>query len=145
MSLAEPGCQGYVDSEESIRFAKEANAHLFEVYVKPHPERFFGLATVPTQDGSAAADELERTVKEFDFKGCLINGYTPTDDPLKPIYLDHPMYEPFWAKVQELDVVVFLHPRTPIIEHFGLYDSYPGLFAGRFGSSDLPWPMITGI
>ena len=44
--------------------------------MKQYPERFFGFAALPTQDPVAAAEELERTVKNFGFRGALINGHT---------------------------------------------------------------------
>jgi len=73
LSLAEPGCQGFSadELEKSVRFARAANEFLNTTYCKQYPDRFFGLATIPTQDGQAAADELERCVKEYGFRGLL--------------------------------------------------------------------------
>ena len=69
ISLGEPGCQGYTDLKDQIEFAHSANDFIYKNYIQAHPTRFFGLACIPSQEGKAAAAELERTVKEFGFKG----------------------------------------------------------------------------
>ena len=57
----------------SIALAREANNVLHEG-IQVHPDRFAGFAALPTPNPEAAADELERTVTEFGFKGALISG-----------------------------------------------------------------------
>ena len=37
--------------------------------VRRHPDRFAGFAALPTASPQAAADELERTIGEYGFKG----------------------------------------------------------------------------
>ena len=54
--------------------AKKMNDHIANFFVKNNPGRFFGFATVPLQDPAAAANELERAVKELGFVGANING-----------------------------------------------------------------------
>ena len=72
--------------------------------VKEHPDRFVGMATVPLQDPPRAARALEYSVSQLKFRGAFIgtnvNGqyYNSTD------------FDPFWAKAQELDVLVVIHP-----------------------------------
>jgi aminocarboxymuconate-semialdehyde decarboxylase len=72
--------------------------------VKRHPDRFVGMATVPLQDPPRAARALEYSVSQLKFRGAFIgtnvNGqyYNSTD------------FDPFWAKAQELDVLVVVHP-----------------------------------
>src|SRR5215204_2389651 len=44
--------------------------------VRRHPSRFAGFAALPTASPEAAADELERTIGEYGFKGALINVHT---------------------------------------------------------------------
>jgi aminocarboxymuconate-semialdehyde decarboxylase len=72
--------------------------------VRTHPTRFVGMATVPLQDPSRAARALEYAVSELKFRGAFIgtnvNGryYNSTD------------FDPFWAKAQDLDVLVVIHP-----------------------------------
>ena len=69
--------------------------------------------------------------------GCLINGFTPTANPDDNLYLDMPMYEPFWAKVVELDVPVFIHPRAPDDAFFPLGKQFPALKGESITSAEL--------
>jgi predicted TIM-barrel fold metal-dependent hydrolase len=55
----------------------------------------------------AAADELERTVKDLGFHGLLVNG--PTDGR----FLDDPMFEPILARAEALSVPIYIHPGIP--------------------------------
>ena len=56
----------------------------------------------------AAAEELERTVKELGFVGTLLIG-RPGDT-----FLDDPRYDPILAKLNELRMPVYLHPGVPL-------------------------------
>ena len=59
---------------------------------------------VPSQDGEAAAAELEYAVKKLGFVGCLINGFVnDANSPWDNLYLDSPKLRPFWKKVSELE------------------------------------------
>src|ERR1700735_5695419 len=80
LSHVQPGVQT-LDRDTSIRLSKEVNDWLGGV-IKEHPTRFASFAMLPTQSPKDAADELERTVAKFGFKGALINGHT------KGCYLD---------------------------------------------------------
>jgi len=73
--------------------------------VAENPDRFVGMATLPMQDPERAILELERAVKKHGFPGASINTSAPGKD------YDHPDYRPFWAKVQELEATVVLHPQ----------------------------------
>ena len=53
-----------------MKFAREANDTLYEA-MRAHPTRFGGFAEIPTPDPKAA-DELERTVVKYGFKGALV-------------------------------------------------------------------------
>lgn len=116
LSVTTPGVQAVADADMAIRLAREAN-DLLAREVQKRPRRYAGFAHLPTQDGVAAAAELERAVRELGFKGALINGQT------KGHYLDADMYLPFWERVQDLDVPVYLHP--------GELADRPAMFAGR--------------
>jgi 2,3-dihydroxybenzoate decarboxylase len=116
LSLTTPGVQGEKDTATAVRLARQANDFLARE-VQKRPQRYGGFAAVPMQDPSAAAEELQRAVKELNFRGALINGQTNGQ------YLDDARFLPFWERVQELDVPVYLHPAN-------LSDS-PAMFAGR--------------
>lgn len=73
-------------------------------WVKNYPDRFAGLASLPMQDISLAVGELERAVNVLGFRGVQIisniNGKN----------LDNREIWPFYAKVQALNVPIFVHP-----------------------------------
>ena len=83
LGLAGPGVQAERDTATAIRNAKSGNDFLAKE-IQKRPDRYSGFAHLPMQDAKAAADELERCVKELKFCGAMINGHTNGQ------YLDHP-------------------------------------------------------
>jgi gamma-resorcylate decarboxylase len=113
VSLNAPAVQAIHDVEQAITVARAANDLLAEE-VRKRPDRFAGLAALPMQDPEAAANELERCVRDLGFKGALVNGFSQMGAPDKIAYYDLPIYRPFWAAVERLDVPFYLHPRNPL-------------------------------
>ena len=74
-----------------------------------------------------ATAELERCVKTLGFRGALVNGFSQIAGVSAPAYYDLPQYWPFWAKVEELGVPFYLHPRNPLPEDCRIYDGHPWL------------------
>jgi 2,3-dihydroxybenzoate decarboxylase len=109
VSLTSPGVQGETDADVAIERARRANDTLAEV-VAAHPDRFGGFAAVPLQDIGAAVDELRRAVTELGFHGVLINSWTDLPDGIG--HLDQDRFAPFWQLLDELQVPLYLHPRT---------------------------------
>ena len=72
--------------------------------VASHPERFAGLATVPLQAPELATAELEHAVKTLGLRGVEICTNVAGAE------LSEPQFRPFFAKAEELGIVVFLHP-----------------------------------
>ena len=116
LSVTTPGIQGVADAKTAIRLAQDAN-DLLARQVQKRPQRYGGFAALALQDVGAAANELQRAVKELGLKGALINGQTGGH------YMDADIYLPFWERVQDLDVPVYLHP--------GDLPDHPAMFAGR--------------
>ncbi|MGZ8480679.1 MAG: amidohydrolase family protein, partial [Candidatus Binatia bacterium] len=87
-------------------------------FLRKYPERFTAMAAVPIQDPARAARVLEHAVAELDFRGA----YIATN--VNHRYYDSDEFDPFWAKAQELDVLVFMHPDNPagteLMSSFGL-------------------------
>lgn len=142
VSISAPGIQGVPDTANATKFATEINDEMYNTYVKPYPDRFGFFATVPMQDPTAAAEELERAVIELGAKGAAINGYTEigTPDNFTVQYLDEPVNAPFWAKVAKLNVPIYIHPRAPPVSQQQMYNTvstntskYPGLVTAAFG------------
>lgn len=92
----------WLDPELGRRTARAINENLAAI-VQRHPSRFVSLATVPLQAPDAAAEELTYCVKNLGFRGVAIG----TNVAGREISRGRDL---FWAKVEELDVMVFLHP-----------------------------------
>jgi 2,3-dihydroxybenzoate decarboxylase len=106
LSIAGPGVQIERDTAIAVRRARESNDFLAREITK-RPDRYSGFAHLPMQDGKAAADELERAVRELGFVGAMINGHTNGQ------YLDHPSLYPFWQRAEALGAIIYLHPADP--------------------------------
>jgi aminocarboxymuconate-semialdehyde decarboxylase len=87
------------------RIARSINDGIAEL-VRAHPDRFFGLATLPMQDGRRAAVELERAVGSLGLRGIELCTHVHGMD------LDHPSLEPVWEAAERLRVPLFLHPQN---------------------------------
>jgi 2,3-dihydroxybenzoate decarboxylase len=105
VSHLQPGAQLF-EPEISVTLARQANDLLHEG-IQVRPDRLAGFATLPTPNPEAAADELERTVKELGFKGALITGETHGS------FLDDRKFWPIFERATMLDVPIYLHPAIP--------------------------------
>jgi 2,3-dihydroxybenzoate decarboxylase len=106
LSHGAPGVQK-LDAEIAARLAGETNDRLHDV-IALHPRRFAGFATLPTADPKAAADELERTVTKYGFKGAMVHGLTGGR-----LFLDDKRFWPIFERAEALDVPLYLHPAFP--------------------------------
>jgi aminocarboxymuconate-semialdehyde decarboxylase len=70
-----------------------------------HADRYVYLSSVALQFPDLAAEQLEYAVKKLGARGAAIGGHVLGED------VSLPKYDPFWAKAQELGVVVFMHPQ----------------------------------
>jgi len=131
LSLNSPAIQQAHVPSEAVDLARRCNDHLAETITR-FPTRFRGFAALPMQDPDAATVELERCVKDLGFLGALVNGYSQVDSPDNAVYLDDKRYWPFWAKVEELDVPFYLHPRDPMVQWQGSFAGHPWLLASAW-------------
>ena len=106
LSLAGPGVQVEGRTDTAVRLARKVNDFLAAEMTK-NPGRYGGFAHLALQDPVAAADELERCVRELGMEGTLVNGQTGST------YLDDDRYSPFWERVSDLEVPVYIHPNNP--------------------------------
>lgn len=125
LSHFSPGVHMEQDVAVAQRTARMVNDVLAEK-IALHPKRLMGFAHLSMHDANAAADELTRCVTQLGFKGAMLNGHT------RGIYLDDPMYLPFWERVEALDVPIYLHPAFPMRIPEAL-SGYPGLDGATFG------------
>jgi predicted TIM-barrel fold metal-dependent hydrolase len=114
-----------LDAESSVRLARIANDRLYET-VRAYPNRFAGFATLPTPNPKAAADELERAVTKFGFKGAMVHGMTHGS------FLDEKQFWPIFERAEALDVPLYFHPAIP---HAAVIETYYKDYAKE-------WPML---
>jgi aminocarboxymuconate-semialdehyde decarboxylase len=69
-----------------------------------NPERFVAFATAALQFPDLAAEQVEHAVKTLGFRGVGVAGSVAGEE------LANPKFHPFWAKCEELGVLVFMHP-----------------------------------
>jgi aminocarboxymuconate-semialdehyde decarboxylase len=95
----------WADPGTGQELARAVNERLAEIAAQ-HPDRFVPMGTVPLQDAGLAVNELVHCVKTLGMRGVEINpsvrGMELTDEKLG--------LEKFFAKAQELDIVLFMHP-----------------------------------
>ena len=90
------------DAAVAAHFSRKQNEAI-QAVVRKHPDRFVGFGSVPLQSvGDSIA--IAREAKAMGLKGLEI-GNAVGDKPL-----DDPLFEPFFAAAQELDILLFVHP-----------------------------------
>jgi predicted TIM-barrel fold metal-dependent hydrolase len=103
VSLPAPPPEDLGAPEVSREMASLANDELAAL-VGAHPDRFAGwVAAVPMNDPAAAVQEIERAVGLGALGAQIytnVNGHP----------LDEERFEPFWARMAELDKTVWVHP-----------------------------------
>ena len=88
-------------ASEVIRIQNEKLAEL----CASRPERFVAFASVALQHPDLAVQQLEHAVRKLGLRGAGVGGSVNGQE------LSDPKFHPFWAKAEELGVLVFLHPQ----------------------------------
>src|SRR5881296_4262564 len=70
-----------------------------------HPDRFVGMASLALQHPDLAADQLDEAVRKLGLRGAAIGGSCEGQE------LSDRKFDPFWAKAEELGVMIFMHPQ----------------------------------
>ena len=70
-----------------------------------HPDRFVGMASVALQYPDLAADQLDEAVRKLGLRGAAIGGSCEGQE------LSDRKFDPFWAKAEELGIMLFMHPQ----------------------------------
>ncbi len=96
----------WADPSAAAELSRMVNENTAE-QVRKSAGRFVGLATVPLQDGALAVRELTHGVKELGLRGVVtgsnVNGHG----------FDEEIFQPFFAKVEEFGIPLFIHPNNP--------------------------------
>lgn len=95
------------DRATAERVVSIQNERLAE-YCGANPDRFVAFASVALQFPELAARQLEHAVKQLGLRGAAVGATVGEEE-----FAD-PKFDPFWAKAEELGVLLFLHPQgTP--------------------------------
>lgn len=86
--------------------ARVVNDEFAEI-CRDNPDSFMAFATLPFIDPDAAANELERCIKELGFKGACIGSN------INGMNLDDKRLYPFYEKMADYDLPIHIHPRAP--------------------------------
>lgn len=73
-----------------------------------HPTRFVVLATLPMLNAGDAIDELERASELPGVRGVYMGTNVDNRD------LDNPLFSPVFARIEQLNLPVFLHPQQTV-------------------------------
>jgi len=95
----------WADENLSRRIVNLQNEKLAELCAA-HPQRFVGLGSVALQHPNLAAEQMEEGIKKYGMRGFAIGGSVNGDD------LSAPKFHPFWAKAEELQTLIFIHPQS---------------------------------
>ena len=94
----------HADRDASAEIIRIQNEALVEICAAT-PERFTAFATAAIQHPDLALEQIEYAAKTLGFRGLSVGGSVEGRE------LADPVFDRVWAKCEELDLLVFLHPR----------------------------------
>ncbi len=98
-----PAYNYWADRDLAARIAERQNQELAALCTA-HPDRFVGLGSLSLQHPDLTVEQMNDGVKKYGFKGFVIGGSVNSDD------LSASKFDPFWAKAEELGIILFMHP-----------------------------------
>ena len=105
ISINDPGPELF--AKDSAAMAVLLNDFIADT-VKRHPDRFFGLATLPFDSPENMLKEFDRATGKLGMKGILLysnlDGHFPDEEPYRPLY----------AEAERRGVPLLLHPARPM-------------------------------
>jgi aminocarboxymuconate-semialdehyde decarboxylase len=87
---------------EVVRIQNERLAE----YCATYPDRFVAFASVALQFPELAVQQLEHGVKHLGLRGAAVGASVAGEE------FANPKFHPFWAKAEELGVLIFIHPQS---------------------------------
>ena len=95
----------WADADLSRNIIQVQNEKIAE-FCASHPDRFLGFGSMALQHPALAIEQMEEGVRKFGMRGFAIAGSVNGDD------LSAAKFHPVWAKAQELDTLIFIHPQS---------------------------------
>jgi predicted TIM-barrel fold metal-dependent hydrolase len=138
LSLTSPGSE-QLEGDEAVAVSRASNDFLADA-VKRNPTRLAAFATLPTALPGKAVEELERTVREYGFKGAMINGH------VRGRYLDDRFFWPIFEKAEALGIPIYIHPTQPpkpVVDAY--YGGFEPQVSYMFANAGWGWHIETGV
>lgn len=136
MSLTGPMAH-WGDAEVSHKLARAWNDAASAAHVR-YPTRLFGLLTLPMLFPDRAIEELNRAVNLPGLRGVYMGTNINQRD------LDDPLFEPIFARIEALDLPVFLHPLQVVGGHRTALFSLANLLSFPFDTAIAACHLIFG-
>jgi aminocarboxymuconate-semialdehyde decarboxylase len=106
MQLLSPAPNQYyywADPDLARQLCRLINDHIASL-VAQHPDRLLGLGSIALQHPELAIEQLDYAVKTLGLRGVEVSSM------VNGLELADPKFERFWAQVEQLGCLVFLHP-----------------------------------
>lgn len=128
-----------LNAREGPKLARDYNEAVAQK-IATYPDRFAGFAHLPMTAPEAAADELERTVRDLKFCGAMINGLT------EERFLDDARFAPLLHRAEQLGVPLYLHPNVaPAPVRQAYYDGLPAALSTQMAMAGYGWHIETAV
>ncbi|HEY7743565.1 MAG TPA: amidohydrolase family protein [Burkholderiales bacterium] len=95
----------HAERDIAARVVKIQNERLAE-YCATWPDRFVAFASVALQYPDLAVQQLVDGVKRLGLRGAAVGASVAGKE------FSDPMFHPFWAKAEELGILIFIHPQS---------------------------------
>jgi len=95
----------HAERDLATQVIKIQNERLAE-FCATYPDRFVAFASVALQFPDLAAQQLVDGVKKLGLRGAAVGASVAGDE------FSDPKFHPFWAKAEELGVLIFIHPQS---------------------------------
>ena len=92
------------ERDVAVKVIQMQNEALAE-FCATNPDRFVAFATIALQHPDLAVQQLVDGVKKYGLRGASTGGSVDGRE------LSDPKFNPFWAKAEELGVLIFIHPQ----------------------------------
>jgi len=103
LAIAPPQYFHWLDAATGPKVNSMQNDAIFEM-TRAAPDRLVGIANLPMDHPEAAVTEMARVNADLGFNGFEVNADVKGGD------LDDRRFDPIWAKAEELEMLVVLHP-----------------------------------
>jgi len=107
VSVAPPLSHLSAPAEVAVAVSRALN-DAFAVLAQDHGGRLIPLANLPLQDPRSALAELHRVVRELGFRGVAVGSNVGGRNLGDEVFL------PFWERVRDEDLFVFVHGLSPL-------------------------------